>query len=602
MTCRITESYEDISDIILNAVKDIVDPLERINKIKEKKIELEINAEKSDTTIQAEVSEMFAGKTYVLFRYKIIRDVRIVYVPPRRIGEFGGETDNWMWPRHTGDFSFLRAYVASNGSTAEYSPANVPYQPKKFLKIDPDGAGNNDFVFILGYPGRTYRQKTSQFLEFQQEYFLPYVSGLYDFEINVMEKLSAADTGTAIKLASRIKGLANAAKNYKGKLLGFRHLPLVENKKNEEREIIAYINKDPELKKRYGGLFHNMDSVYEIIFKNGKRDLWLQQVTNSSTLLRLADILLSNTMKTVGLTGQEKDSVVNDLRKRMSNEVSLLYQRFSLEADRQILKRMLDDALLLPKDTRIEAVDNIIKGKDTLLVIDDFIRKAINNNVLADSVEFYKMLDSSYSDLVTGDNLLISFANNLKNQIDANSIFNRKIDGTLDKLSAELLEIRQQYSKSKFIPDANSTLRLTYGHIKGYSPSDAVYCFPHTTLKGVIEKSYLGKPEYAVPDKLRVLFEKKDYGKFYSKELDGLPVAILYDTDTTGGNSGSPVMNAHGELIGVNFDRTFEATINDYAWNERYSRSIGVDIRYILWVTQKIGGADYLLDEMGVKN
>ena len=174
-----------------------------------------------------------------------------------------------------------------------------------------------------------------------------------------------------------------------------------------------------------------------------------------------------------------------------------------------------------------------------------------------------------------------------------------RINGRISKLSAQLYEVKKQWKKTNFIPDANSTLRLTYGYIKGYSPADAVYMSPVTTLEGVIDKSYLGG-DYAIPDKLKVLYDTKDFGNFFNEDLGSVPVGILYNMDTTGGNSGSPIMNAYGEMIGINFDRAFEATINDYAWNEDYSRSIGVDIRYVLWVTQKLGGADYLLEEMNV--
>jgi hypothetical protein len=210
------------------------------------------------------------------------------------------------------------------------------------------------------------------------------------------------------------------------------------------------------------------------------------------------------------------------------------------------------------------------------------------------------LLEKSYEELERLDNPIIKFDLALRKQLSENDHKIKTIEGKLDELSAKLIEVKRLWKKQSFVPDANSTLRLTYGHIKGYSPSDATYFSPITTLKGVIEKSFRGG-EYTIPKKLRELYDRKDYGKFYSKKIDDLPVAILYDTDTSGGNSGSPIMNAYGELIGVNYDRTYEATINDYAWNENYSRSIGVDIRYVLWVTQKIGGADFILNELGIK-
>ncbi|MCU7493943.1 MAG: S46 family peptidase [Ignavibacteria bacterium] len=599
LACRITDSYEDVSDKILKAAEGLNDPAQRSKAMELEKLRLVREAEGKDKSIRAEVSEMFEGQTYVLFKYRLIRDVRIVYVPPRSIGEFGGESDNWVWPRHTGDFSFLRAYVAKDGSPAPYSKDNVPYKPKKFLKVNPNGVNEEDFVFILGYPGRTFRHKPSQFLEYQEKYQLPYISELYDFQINTMEKMGENNHELAIRFASRIKGLANTTKNYKGKLKGLRSLSLVDKKRQEEKNLQAFIDGDQSLKASYGNVLSETEKVYQGLFKTAKRDLWTGQVYRTSTLLRLADLALDYAIEAGKPEGERKQAYLEKNLPELKKNISVLYGTFDLEADRIFLRRMLQDASEFPEESRIKSVDRIIKGNDKSKSIDEFIQKAFNNNRLTDQNYFLSLLSKPYGELVKLDNPIVGLALSLRKEAASYEEERLSVEGTLDELSAKLTEVKRLWQKKSFIPDANSTLRLTYGHVRGYSPADAVYNAPFTTLQGVIEKSYLGG-EYRIPEKLRELYKNKDFGRFYSQKAKGLPVALLYDMDTTGGNSGSPIMNAYGELIGVNFDRTYEATINDYAWNEDYSRSIGVDIRYVLWVTQKIGGADFILQELGV--
>ncbi|HAK29241.1 MAG TPA: S46 family peptidase, partial [Sphingobacterium sp.] len=277
---RITDSYEDVSAKILNAVANISDPVERINTIKRKQQELVKQAEKEDPTIKAEVSEMFIGKSYVLFRYKTIEDVRLVYIPRQNIGEFGGETDNWVWPRHTGDYSFLRAYVGKNGKSAPYSKDNVPYQPKKHLKVNPNGVRENDFTFILGYPGKTFRHRPAQYIQYQQEYLLPYVSNLYDFQNKQMEEAGKDNTDIALSLATRIKRNANVLKNYRGKLKGLRGIDLLSTKKQEDEALAAFILSKPELKNKYGSLLADIDAYYQLSDQDALKELWINNIYN----------------------------------------------------------------------------------------------------------------------------------------------------------------------------------------------------------------------------------------------------------------------------------------------------------------------------------
>lgn len=596
LTCKITESYEDVSDIILTAANEAKDVSERTKAIQKKSRELIEDAEKKNPEIKAEVSEMFIGKTYILFKYKIIKDVRLVYAPPRSIGEFGGEEDNWIWPRHTGDFSFIRAYVGKDGSPAEYSKENVPFTPKKFLKVNPNGVEENDFVFILGYPGRTFRHQPSQFIEYQEKFLLPYTAELYTWMMSEFEKLGSNDKAMELKLSSRIKSLANTQKNYLGKSKGLRRLSLVDKKKNEELELKKFVLADKNLSNKYSTLFDDIASVYTEIFELGKFQILYPQLMNNNMLMRIGNGLLDYSEEMQKPESERKTQFNEKNLPAFESRIKMTFEDYNPVVEKLTLSRMLGDAV---KYDEMSVLPSFAKLKSSRVNIENFVDELINKTVLKSKEDFDKYKTMSPTELENLNDPLISFLIELRNGYKPISKKNDERTGKLNILLAQYLDIKKEWQNKTFVPDANSTLRLTYGNIRGYSPVDATYYKPITTLSGVIEKSYLGG-DYAVPKKLRELYDKKDFGRFKNKKLNDVPVSILYNTDTSGGNSGSPIMNANGEIIGVNFDRAFEATINDFAWSEDYSRSIGVDIRYVLWVTQKIGGADYLLKEMGV--
>ena len=287
-TVRITESYQDVSNEVLSVVTDNMDLAQRTKAIEKKIKEIVVKLEKKHKNKRAEVAEMFIGKTYMLFIYTYLRDVRLVYAPPRSIGEFGGETDNWIWPRHTGDFSFLRVYVAPNGSPAEYSPDNKPYHPKKHLKVCPTGAYEEDFVFIFGYPGKTYRHRTSHYLAFEQEIRLPYVVNLYDWQISVMEKIAKKNRTIALKHLSRIRGRSNTVKNYYGKLKGLKRLHLIEKKRAEEKELQRFIEADETQNQKYGAILAEIGKVYQEKRKQAASELLLDYFLRSSNMVQFA--------------------------------------------------------------------------------------------------------------------------------------------------------------------------------------------------------------------------------------------------------------------------------------------------------------------------
>ncbi|QNL49079.1 S46 family peptidase [Olivibacter sp. SDN3] len=592
LTIRITIGYEDVSSKVLDAVIDINDPIERINIINNQQKLIAQEAERQDPNIKAEVSEMFIGKSYILFKYQMIEDVRLVYVPRRTIGEFGGETDNWIWPRHTGDFSFFRAYVGKDGKPAKFSKDNIPFRPKKHLKINTKGVNENDFVFILGYPGRTFRHRPAQYIQYQQEFLLPYIADLYDFQNRTMKDVGAGDRAMAINLATRIQRNANVMKNYQGKMKGLTTLNLLKHKQQEDQALATFINKMPSLQKKYSNLMPAIDSVYKEIFKEAKRELWLTQIHSASNLLNVARSL--NTFKKSLTEIAIKENHWQKNMPKLTGYINDLYGSYEQSVDIIILARMLKDAYNLPRDQRVEAVDELFKNRTDF---NNIARSIINSSKLGDKNNVDKMLTNMDSLIVFHDPIL-HLQQQIEQQISSLKTEQDRREGLLNKLMGDYVAVREQFLQKDFIPDANSTLRLTYGYIKGYSPVDATYMAPFTTIAGIIQKGNTGLPEFSYPAAIRDAWEAKNFGSFVKPNLQDVPVNILYDMDTTGGNSGSPIMNAKGELIGVNFDRTYDATINDYAWNESYSRSIGVDIRYVLWTAEKIDHADFILEEI----
>jgi len=594
MTVKITESYRDVSKEVLKAVKKGMSPLARTKAIEKKIKEMEIAAEKSNKGKRAEVAEMFQGKVYVLFLFTYLKDVRLVYVPPRYIGEFGGESDNWVWPRHTGDFTILRAYVGPNGESAGYAKENIPYTPKKFLKIAPQGISEGDLMFILGFPGRTYRHQPASFLHYEEEIRMPAVVRLYQWLIQTMDKASEEERDVQLKLASRIKGLANRMKNFQGKLKGLNNLKLTEKRKQEEDQLLSVIS-DTKLKNEFLTIQKNMSQVYDEMGLVYPTHHFVTSVHSNWSVLSAALSLVQYAHE----------------RNKKDEDRESPYMTRNLEKTRERLIRSVKN-IHIPVDEKIAEYILMTLGAE---IQPERLPLSIRELCSADSSERKKMISAYYDkqflneesfgkmfDEIQLNDLKKSELPAIKLALDIYPLTQQikdsddKWKGRLDTSMARWIDIKQQIQKGHFLPDANGTFRLTWGRIKGYSPRDAVVMKPFTILEGLLEKAQLGG-DYKMEDEFRSLVKQAKNSKFFQDKIAGVPVNILYDADTTGGNSGSPVLNSRGELVGLNFDRAFEATINDYAWDEGYSRSIGVDIRFILWYIESTGASE-LLSEM----
>ncbi|MEM7316393.1 MAG: S46 family peptidase, partial [Planctomycetota bacterium] len=543
--------------------------------------------------IRAEVAEMFAGKTYVLFLYTYIKDVRLVFAPPASVGNFGGEIDNWEWPRHTGDFSFMRAYVAPDGSTAEYSPNNVPYQPKRFIPVQPKGVVEGDYVMLIGYPGRTARHKTASFLKYEQNVRLPYVVDLYNWQIDIMENDGKDDRAVALKHSSRKKGLANVEKRSRGQLKGLLRKKIVAKRAAAEAELQAFIDADPGRKAKYGNLLADIGKVYAEM-SDRKHQMDLANLRSACRTLSIAYSLYDAAMERQK-DDLDRESPYMDRNIDLTRRRLMLTQKdLHLPTDRKMLIGMLER--LAEHGGPLGEPGSSLKAEVDVKQVDE----VLNGTKLTDAKFVESCFDKTPDQLRQLNDPAIEWIAQLYPRYLELREEGKAREGQLDQLYGELVRVKQEFLKQSFVPDANATLRLTFGHIKGYSPEDAVYKSPITTLGGAVDKA-TGVAPFILPQSIIDKHASREFGAFAHPKLKDVPTGILYDTDTTGGNSGSPIINARGELVGVNFDRAFEATINDFAWNESYSRSIGVDIRYALWITGEVFGANHLLTEMGVR-
>jgi metal-responsive CopG/Arc/MetJ family transcriptional regulator len=595
LTARITVSYEDVSVEVLEAANQVQDVSERSKAISKKISEIVNREQAKDSTINAEVSEMFVGEQYVLFRYKVLKDIRLVYVPPRTVGEFGGESDNWIYPRHTGDFSFVRAYVSPDGKAVTYNEKNVPYKPRKFITMNKNGIDEGDFVFLLGYPGRTFKHFPSYFVEYHFNYQLPYIQELYAWLINYYSKLGENDPEFALEISSTIKGLANTEKNYRGKIQGIRNLNLIDKKRSEEKELQKFIDSTPELKEKYGTVIKEFEEVYNDAFKSGRSLFVLNALRMFSDQFKLANLFVDYKIEMNKPESERKADFKEANKNKIINDINNWFIERDLEIDKEIFGKIIFDAAKFDELKNVEPFKTINQISDK----QKFLDQLFNSELLKDQESFTpKFLDENIK-LEDINEPIIKFVKQLYILRNDEMKKQQIRDGKVNILMAKFNDAKRRWLNKSFVPDANSTLRLTFGYVKGYSPRDAVYYSPISSLKGMIEKSYWGG-DYQIYSRIKELYEKGELGNYKHPKLNDVPIAFIYNTDTSGGNSGSPILDAYGRLVGVNFDRAFEATINDYAWSDSYSRSIGVDIRFILWFADKVSGAKELLKELKV--
>ncbi len=597
-TASVLQEMRDVTEEVLKVGAGITDLVEKDKKIAAKTAEMTKQIEGDREDILARVAAMYNGKQYLLFVYKRYRDVRIVFAPPLSIGQYGGDIDNWMWPRHTGDFTYFRVYQAPDGSGAKYSKENVPVKPKNYLRMATTPLKEGDFTFIVGFPGNTTRWRTSNSVAWNLKYQYPDRIQNFKELIDLMEEITKDSPEGKIKVAGNIAGMNNTMKNFQGNLDGMKKTNFLQRKIDFEKDFTKFINSDPKLKSEYGDVLDQIKALYVEQEKKRERDEAFQLLANSGgTLAGLARQIYGIAREREKPEAERQPGFSERNVDRGVEQLHLRYYSFWEPVDKAMLTRTLNKIKNLPPELKIDAVDYIFKDYTS---IDDFVNQAYTKSRLND-VEYTKPLFKKASkELEAMEDPFFKMAAATYDLGEANRKEGEKFNATITELRKKYLDALYAWKGHGLYPDANGTMRFTYGLIEGYKPADAVTYAPFTTLKGVIEKN-TGVTPFDMPAKLAELHTKKDFGKWMDPALKDVPVAFLHHCDITGGNSGSAVMNAKGELIGLAFDGNYEAMTSDWQYAHEIQRTISVDIRYVLFVTEKYAGADFLLKEMGVK-
>ncbi|MEJ2633689.1 MAG: S46 family peptidase [Calditrichia bacterium] len=597
---RVPESVKDVTQQVLSVVKKGMTPLEKQKAIDRKKQEIEEKAEKNEFT-DARVVDMYSGLKYFLFTYKKFKDVRLVYAPPLNIGDYGGEIDNWMWPRQTGDFSIFRVYASPKGQPANYSKNNVPYVPSKYLPISRTGPKSNSFTFVLGYPGTTYRYRTSYSLEFNQYIGYPTRIEIYTAALDVLNAESQKDPENAIKLSGFIKGLNNALKNNQGMLNGFKRFHLVDMKKQDEKEFVKYINSSPDLQKKYGDVLNQIGDQYADIQLTARRDAWIR-------FFRFID--LPNTVYQAYRYAMEREKPKAERNPEYSKKnmeemlESLKYEEkdYVPIADKELLKTFLINMAQLPAGQQVKFIEAIVgnqTGSAMKKTVESYVDNLYANTQYKTPAQVEPLFSEKLKQLKADSDPMIQFIGQIADEMVKISDQTREFNANIMDLRSQFMEAMLQWKGNHLYPDANRTLRFTYGTVRGYSPRNAVEYLPFTTLEGMVQKN-TGEEPFNAPQKLIQLEKTKDFGPYEDPSLKDVPVDFLCTTDITGGNSGSPVINGKGQLIGIAFDGNYESISSDYIFLPAVTRTIAVDSDYVLFILDKYSNAQNLLNELDI--
>ncbi|OGD21935.1 MAG: hypothetical protein A2W03_11190 [Candidatus Aminicenantes bacterium RBG_16_63_16] len=598
-TADVLLGYEDVTARLLKGLKPGMTHLQIYNALEKAQKEIVAGAEKSGKDLRCTVAGVYSGNQYYLYTFKRLRDIRIVYAPPQDLGNFGGEVDNWMWPRHTCDFSFLRAYVSKDGLGTEFSAENVPYKPKSVIKISLDGVKDGDFTFIMGYPGRTFRNYTLAELKFDRDGLVQRV-GQFKELIAFLEKAGQGKRDVEIKYAGLVKGLYNALKNMQGKIEGLEKFDIIAKKKAAEADFLAWSGQDAARQKRYGDILSRIDAYMARIGDHTRKNNYLGGLTGmtGSSLLSQAYLIY----RTVGERQKPDAAREPQFQERnlayIKQSIQLAERSYDLSTDRAFLKHNLKKIVSMP-DSQVPSALKELAAKKSESAIDENVDGLYDKTILTTPEKRLELIGLKPAELAKLGDPLISLAAGLENEL-------KGLRGEGKALGQERTELKKIYEAAllerrggQFAPDANGTIRFTYGPVKGYYPKDAVYYLPRTTLRGVMEKE-TGTFPFHVPDKLKTLYQARDFGRYLDPELNDVACCFLNTTNVTGGNSGSPTLNAEGELVGIIFDMTYESVIGDYYIIPELQRSISVDIRYVLFVTEKFSGAANVIKELGL--
>ena len=597
-TAGVLLGYEDVTAKVNAYFKPKMTPRQRYDAYDKAQKDLIAAAEKAGKDLRCVLASMYSGNAYYLYTFKQIRDVRLVYAPPQDLGNFGGEVDNWMWPRHTCDFSFLRAYVGPDGNAADYSTSNVPYKPKVWLKPSLDGFKEGDFTFVMGYPGRTFRNYALAELKNDLEAMAKRVKDTQD-AIAFYEAAGKNDKEVEIRYASLVKGQYNGLKNMQGKLEGLERYDLITKKAAQEKELLDWINADPARAKRYGAVVADLATFQARQKAFGSRTELLNGVLGGSVIMSQAYTIV-RAVPEIQKPDKERELGYQDRNlPQLKQRIQLAERGYVFGTDRELLKWTLKRLKAAHPDVAKwpAALQGLVAGTDAEIAAR--VDKMYAETVLGDSKKRVEFFDLKPAALAAVPDPFLKLASDMEKEL---KVVREESKG----LSREGADLKMAYEaailemkKGTYPPDANGTIRFTYGPVLGYTPRDAVWYLPQTTVKGVIEKD-TGKFPFAVPAKIKDLWKARDFGPYADARLKDVPACFLNTTNVTGGNSGSPTFNAKGEQIGIIFDMTYESVIGDYYIIPELQRSISVDIRWVLFVTDKFSGAKHIIREMGL--
>ncbi len=591
--------YDDVTRDILKAVKSGMTPLQRYYAIDKAKKQLIAREERKAKDRRCEIQDMYSGNQYFLFKFKRLRDLRLVYAPPQCIGNYGGDIDNWMWPRHTCDFSYLRAYVSKDNVGAEYNEANVPYKPTAYLKISIDGVKEGDFTFVMGYPGTTYRNYTVSELQYDITVNRERVQSFKEI-IAFFEKAGQDNREIQIKYASRVKGLNNSLKNREGKLEGLEKAAVITNKQAFEDKFNQWVNSDSVKAKKYAAILKKIEDFSKVKSDFMRRYNTFEMLTGFRTgvaLMQQAYVIYRTSVESQKPDMEREQYYQQRDLPEIEERIKLAERGYDLGVDKAYFKYLLKELLKSSADLRPTAFNPALeKGTEAM---DKYVEDLYANTILADPQKRLSLIKLTPTALLKLKDPLITLAADLEKELKVLREKRKAIDQEQEDLKKIYLEALLEMSKGEIAPDANSTIRFTYGPVEGYSPKDAVVYYPFTTLKGVMEKEK-GEYPFCVPAKLKELYNARDFGRYMDKGLNDVVACFLNTANVTGGNSGSPVLNAKGEQVGIVFDMTYESVTGDYYIIPELQRTIHVDLRYVLFITEKFSGALHLIKEMGL--
>jgi hypothetical protein len=598
----VIQSFKDVTDQVLSAVNEKDSGIKRYKAIEKAKKKIIRTAEKNKD-LRCDLVSMYGGSRYCLFNYLKIRDVRIVYVPPDGIGNYGGEIDNWMWPRHAGDFAFLRAYVAPDGKSSEYSEENVPYHSSVYLCLSSTGIADGDLVMLFGFPGTTKRYQTSFSIDQMISHDYPQDIRTRQDILSILSEASDEDSSVAMRLSSQVKGLNNYLKKNRGMLEGFKRADLLSTKRKEEEQLKEFLSENSDLKRRHGDVLSELKRLFEEKKKSADKEFVVDWMVRRCKFLNFACNIykwsLEKEKKDIDREPGYQDRDTSEARSDLEDaQVNLVPS-----ADREIFIYFLKRSLTLPVGQRIRAVDNMLKGianEDKDDILEEFAHDLYRETKLGSVRERLSMFGLSKKELSKQNDPFIDFAADLEKEREELRERKKEFEGTLFCLEPKLMQAYKEWRKKRLYPDANRTIRFNYGRVKGYRPRDAVSFQYLTTLAGVMEKETETDP-FDVPDELEKVYAEGDYDVYLNTSMRDVPVNFLSDCDVTNGNSGSPVLNGRGELVGLVFDGNYESISSDYSFEPELTRTINVDIRYVLFLLNQVYHTENLLKELTIR-